>query len=301
LIAAPAGVRDADVAAIGSDADAAVAELRRRGHVVQHTGGRMRLACAPQHFDPRRFEAARCSALGTALEIWESVESTNDLARAAGAAGAAAPDQVWLAESQTGGRGRQGRTWTCAAHAGLLFSFIVPGPLAAAAGATWLPLAVGLGVAEALRTTTGDDIRTKWPNDLLRGGRKLGGILIEARTGSAGFAVVGVGLNCDPAATARADLPGATALASGIGREVLLAAILAGIEARLGDWRAQRWSRLHAAWTALDCVVGARVRVATAAEVLAGRAATLTGDGLLRLELDDGTARDIAAGEVHLL
>jgi biotin-(acetyl-CoA carboxylase) ligase len=79
-----------------------------------------------------------------------------------------------------------------------------------------------------------------------------------------------------------------------------LAAVFAGIERRLDDWRAARFAVLRAAWSELDCVLGARVRVETASDTWAGRAVAITDAGLLRVQLDGGAARDVAAGEVHL-
>jgi BirA family biotin operon repressor/biotin-[acetyl-CoA-carboxylase] ligase len=300
LVASPEGLSSAAAnTAAGGNLAPVAAALVRRGHALDHAPAAVRLRCAAHHFDPRRFDAARRGTLGTPLEVWERTASTNDLARAGAELGAPA-GALWLAEEQTQGRGRQGRVWECAAHAGLLFSFVVRAALDAGALPTLLPLAVGLGTCEALRTATALDVRTKWPNDLWLDGRKLGGILVEARPGAGGFAVIGLGLNCGPGAVHAARLPQATALPGALRREALLAAILVGVERRLDDWRAARFASLRAGWSVLDCVLGARVRVEIAAETCAGRAVAITDAGLLRLELDGGAARDVAAGEVHL-
>jgi BirA family biotin operon repressor/biotin-[acetyl-CoA-carboxylase] ligase len=298
LVAQPAGIRAAVAAAAAGDATAAAAELERRGHALVASATGLRLRCAGQHFDPARFEAARRGALGAPLEVWETASSTNDLARA-GAEGGAAAGAVWLAEEQARGRGRQGRTWSCRPHAGLLCSFVVRAPLDSTARPTLLPLAVGLGACEALRQASGAAVRTKWPNDLWLDGRKLGGVLVEAQ-GARGRAVVGIGINCDAAALDAADLPHAAAVPAGVRREALLAAVLAAIGARIEDWYAARFAPLHQAWAELDCVLGAHLRVETASEVLVGRAVAITAAGLLQLELDGGARRDVAAGEVHL-
>jgi BirA family biotin operon repressor/biotin-[acetyl-CoA-carboxylase] ligase len=301
LVARPEGLSaSAARTAASRDVLAVLAELARRGHALQRTADAVRLTCAEHHFDPARFDAARRGTLGSPLEVWERTASTNDLARA-GAERGTPPGAGWLAEEQTQGRGRQGRVWECAPHQGLLFSFVVRAALDAGALPTLLPLAIGLGTCEALRAASDLDVRTKWPNDLWLDGRKLGGILVEARPGTSGFAVVGLGLNCGPGAVRAARLPQATALTGALRREALLAGILAGIERRLDDWRAARFAALRAGWSELDCVLGARVRIESGAETCAGRAVAITDAGLLRLELDGGARRDVAAGEVHLV
>src|SRR5215813_4467291 len=118
-------------------------------------------------------------------------DSTNDRARELAAAGAPHGTVVTAAE-QTAGRGRQGRSWTAPAGKALLYSALLR-PLEERH--MMLPLAVPLAVceaAEALRP--GLECGVKWPNDVLVAGRKLAGVLIEARPRD-GWAVIGVGLN----------------------------------------------------------------------------------------------------------
>ena len=296
LVGSPAGVNAATVP------ESALHELLRRGHEIVRAGDRMVLRCAAQHFDPQAFIAACQGQIGRSFEVWESTSSTNDRARAGAATGA--PDgAMWFSETQTEGRGRQGRSWVCNPHAGLLASFLVRTPLDAAARPTLLPLAVGLGACEALRAVTGLPLRTKWPNDVLLDGRKLAGILVEARHGAAPHAVVGLGINVNDASIAGAILPLATTLESHgvrLRREVLLATVLQGIERRIEDWRAARFATLVDAWTAVDGSLGCDVSVETGTGRLQGRAAGITPAGLLRLCLADGAIRDLAAGEVHL-
>lgn len=134
---------------------------------------------------------------GTPVHRFESVASTNDAARALALAGAAHGTAV-IAREQTRGRGTKGRPWHSPAGLGLYVSFVVRGPEGGAG--PWphlLPLAAGLAAADAVRAAAGVDARLKWPNDLVLGGLKLGGILAEAVSSgpAGGFAVVGVGLN----------------------------------------------------------------------------------------------------------
>jgi BirA family biotin operon repressor/biotin-[acetyl-CoA-carboxylase] ligase len=122
---------------------------------------------------------------------FSQTDSTNSRARELAAAGAPHGTTVTAAE-QTAGRGRQGRTWTAPPNKALLYSAIVR-PLEE--HHMMLPLAVPLAVCEAAEELQpGIECGVKWPNDLLVEGRKLGGVLIEARPQD-GWAVIGIGLN----------------------------------------------------------------------------------------------------------
>jgi BirA family biotin operon repressor/biotin-[acetyl-CoA-carboxylase] ligase len=297
LVASPAGIREEDaVSAVGAGARTACRELRRRGHVVREDGGRWVLACRARHFDPAAFAAAVQGELGRRAEIWETTPSTNDLARDAAARGAP-HGSLWLAEAQTEGRGRQGRTWSAAPHAALLVSIVVRGVLRGASPPTLLPIAAALGAGEALEAACGLRIDTKWPNDLWIGGKKVAGLLVEARGADA---VLGLGVNVGDAAPRVETATSLAAHAAPPRREQLLAGVCAAIEQRLGDLAAGRSEAILHAWLARDLVIGRAVRLETASGIVEGRALALTRAGLLRIEVSGGTEREVAAGEVHL-
>lgn len=129
--------------------------------------------------------------LGAPHRHYRRTDSTNTRARELAAAGAPHGTVVTAAE-QTAGRGRQGRSWTAPAGKALLYSAIVR-PLAERHAA--LPLAIPLAVCEAAEELApGIRCGVKWPNDVQVEGRKLAGVLIEARPQD-GWAVIGVGLN----------------------------------------------------------------------------------------------------------
>jgi biotin-(acetyl-CoA carboxylase) ligase len=133
---------------------------------------------------------------------------------------------VWIAEAQSRGRGRQGRAWSCAPHAGLLVSWLLRDPFAArcrrrcAAGARiW-------GLAKACERATGLDVRTKWPNDLWLEKRKLAGLLVERAPGADAIAIAGLRHERVRACGLDSELPQATTLAAAgctMRREDLLA------------------------------------------------------------------------------
>jgi BirA family transcriptional regulator, biotin operon repressor / biotin---[acetyl-CoA-carboxylase] ligase len=124
---------------------------------------------------------------------YRRTDSTNTRARELAAAGAPHGTVVTAGE-QTEGRGRQGRTWTAPPNRALLYSAILR-PLEN--HHTLLPLAVPLAVCEAAEQLNPSlDCKVKWPNDIHVEGRKLAGVLIEARPQD-GWAVIGIGLNLD--------------------------------------------------------------------------------------------------------
>lgn len=210
-----------------------------------------------------------------------------------------------IAERQNAGRGRAGRPWLSEPGASLTFSLAWPlrGPLQKLAG---LPLAVGVALAETLESL-GQPVRLKWPNDLLRDGEKLAGILVETRAGADGgvWAVIGVGLNLLMPGELEQRIGRAVAAAPWLAqmdRNALLAALLSRLAAVLAEFDdtgfapfCERWNRLHAWQDREVCVLdqGAVLQQGRAAGVdetgqllldgAAGRLAVLSGDISLRL------------------
>ena len=121
--------------------------------------------------------------------------STNTDALAAAREGAS-HGSVFFADEQTAGRGRGDHDWQSVARQGLYVSVLLR-PKIATEHMPLIPLAAGLAAAQAIGITTGLQIDLRWPNDLLIGERKTGGILVESKTeaGAPGFAVVGIGIN----------------------------------------------------------------------------------------------------------
>jgi len=156
-------------------------------------------------------------------------DSTNSDAVSGGRQGAP-HGSVWLAEEQSAGRGRGDHRWYSTAGEGLYVSILLR-PNLPPARLLLLPLAAGLAAAEAIRATTDLPVDIRWPNDLLIGPRKTGGILLES-TGN--FAVIGIGINVHQRSFPEGlDTP-ATALdteaARYISRQALLVALLHAIE-----------------------------------------------------------------------
>ncbi|GMV83532.1 MAG: biotin--[acetyl-CoA-carboxylase] ligase [Planctomycetota bacterium] len=243
-------------------------------------------------------------ALGRALRYAARVTSTNDLASDA-ARGHAPHGSVFVADEQSKGRGRRGRTWEAPAGAALLFSVLVREPRLAAERYGWLALAAGLAASEALRETAGVAAVPKWPNDIVVRGtstdqapwRKLGGVLCESLLPAGGpaqpgYVVIGIGLNVTQDASELPPLPKAPAtsvlLETGnlIPRSDLFAAVLVELERRLDDlcesdafvrFRAELDARMEHAWSGLN------LRISQAGRERSGRFAGLDDHGRLRL------------------
>jgi BirA family biotin operon repressor/biotin-[acetyl-CoA-carboxylase] ligase len=212
-----------------------------------------------------------------------TVDSTNERAKALAAAGAPHGTAVTAGE-QTAGRGRGGRSWVTPPGHGLALSLVLR------EHDELLPLRAGLAVADVAGTAA----RVKWPNDVLVDGRKVAGVLVEARPAD-GWAVLGIGLNVavDPATLP----PDAAAVAGTLGRdpaelEAALTELLAALEHRLAEPPAD----VLAAVRERDALLGAPLRWADGA----GTGAGIADDGGLRVRLSDGTETVLAAGEVHL-
>ena len=221
--------------------------------------------------------------LGTPHLHLRETGSTNDRARELATAGAPHGTLV-TTDHQVAGRGRQGRAWTSPPGRALLMSLVLREvtPL--------LTIAAGVAVADAVGARTA----IKWPNDVLLDGRKVAGILAEARPRE-GWAVLGIGLNV---ALRPDDFPPELRDRAGtLGRPpedvpAVLAAILAALERRLS----QPAERLLDAWRARDALAG---RVVTW-DGGRGTADGIDEDGRLRISLDGGGTTTLDAGEVHL-
>jgi BirA family biotin operon repressor/biotin-[acetyl-CoA-carboxylase] ligase len=221
------------------------------------------------------------SALGRPRLHLRLVGSTNDRAKALAAAGAPHGTLVTAAE-QTAGHGRQGRTWVAAAGEALLMSLVLrdPPPL--------LPLIAAVAVADAV----GEDAAIKWPNDVLVGGRKVAGILVEARLQEQ-WAVLGIGVNVAVQAFPDELRETAGSLGAGpTGVEPFLGRLLAELDRRL----AEPVATVLDAWRDRDALRGRPVAWATGE----GTAAGIDGEGRLVVELPAGGTTALDAGEVHL-
>jgi BirA family transcriptional regulator, biotin operon repressor / biotin---[acetyl-CoA-carboxylase] ligase len=215
-------------------------------------------------------------------------DSTNERAKELAAAGAP-HGTVVTADEQTAGRGRQGRAWTAPPRSAVLMSVVVRD---LGESAALLPLAAAVAVCEASESAAGVRCEIKWPNDVWIDGRKLAGILVEARP-AAGWAVVGIGLNVSTTGDEfPPELRGvATSLGAAAPIDEVLAALLRALERWLSAPPAEVLSQLRVR----DALRGKRLRWDDGSGVAAG----IDDSGALIVDTPAGRER-LDAGEVHL-
>ncbi|MGW8266644.1 MAG: biotin--[acetyl-CoA-carboxylase] ligase [Longimicrobiales bacterium] len=251
------------------------------------------------HWEGRPVDAWRASWEVPHLEIHDALGSTNDRAKELARNGKNAWAAV-LAETQTRGRGREGRAWVSPAGQGLWLSVLVPSKGLATDGL--LPLRVGLASAEALegRVGRGLGVQLKWPNDLLLSGKKVGGVLCE-NTGS-GIVVAGLGLNVGQKS---ADFPPelretAISLEEGVGSPVprgeLAGVLIRGIKRGVGDGGEHLTPGEMEGFSRRDVLLGQQIE--SQQEGL-GVAVGITPSGSLIMEAEVGGRREIRGGSVR--
>ncbi len=259
-------------------------------HAEPLSASRLRVACTGE------------GSLWSDIRVTGQTGSTNADALARARDGAA-EGLVIAAETQTAGRGRQGRSWVSLPGAALTFSVLVrPGEVPQATWG-WVPLLAGVAAASAIRSVTSLDATLKWPNDVLAGGGKLAGILAE-RSGDA--IVIGIGINVLGRAQ---DLPVSTATslqlhgAGDADRTGLLAEILRQFEHWYVRWRGSSGDAqacgLRARYRTLCATLGSQVRVELpGGRALRGLAADVDECGRLLVAGADGGVSAVSAGDV---
>jgi BirA family biotin operon repressor/biotin-[acetyl-CoA-carboxylase] ligase len=259
-------------------------------------------------FDPLRFAALRQQRglrWGAPLVYRSETGSTNDDALAAARAGAES-GSLFVAEHQSAGRGRRGRSWQAAAGQSLLFSILLrPAPSATPISA--LTLAVGLGVRAALQASSQARLLVKWPNDVLAGSRKVAGVLCEGVISQSQLQalVIGVGINVGqqlfppelertavtlaslvPSGPAPANIAAtAPSTVGSLEREQLLVEVLAGVQVRVEACLSAGLEAILNELREHDALKDTRVEV-TGTTSFSGIARGVDGEGRLLVETD---------------
>ncbi len=239
------------------------------------------------------------------LHYFESIESTNTHAKELAHQGAP-HGTVLLANTQTGGRGRMGRSFQSPPDSGIYMSVILR-PKCLARELMHLTCATATAVVEAIATSTGFRPGIKWTNDLVAGKRKLGGILTELSVNSQGevdWVIVGIGINC---AQKPQDFPAeirdiATSLYTCIRKPVDRAAVAAAMMVSL-----EKMDRLLPDANAFlpqyraDCItLGQEISILRGEEIRHGLALDVNDEGALLVEFSDGYREFIQSGEVSI-
>ncbi|MBF0330927.1 MAG: biotin--[acetyl-CoA-carboxylase] ligase [Candidatus Omnitrophica bacterium] len=280
-------------------------QLRDVGYEIEafpHRG--YRLLSAPDLLLPSEVQyGLETRQFGSQIHHFESIHSTMDEAFRLGLEGA--PEgTVVVAETQTKGRGRMGRSWSSPKSKGIYFSLIIR-PLLPPSQAAMITLASAIALSEAIEIVS-PQLKTgiKWPNDILAGKKKLCGILTELRaeTDRVQFVVIGVGVNVNN--TSSQLLPEATSLRVETGgvcdRVRLFQAILRQMEKRYAAFLKQGPLAVVADWKARSATLGCKVRFLDRGESVVGVAEDLANDGGLWVRLSDGRRIKRVAGDIFL-
>jgi BirA family transcriptional regulator, biotin operon repressor / biotin---[acetyl-CoA-carboxylase] ligase len=239
------------------------------------------------------------------LDVVEETGSTNSDLLARAAAGENIGGVVLIAEHQTAGRGRMGRSWVAAPGAQITLSVgIQPGNVPTVHW-SWLPLAAGVAVVDTVATEAGVHAGLKWPNDVMVGGRKLAGILSEvASPGS--FVVIGIGLNVSLSAEEAGDPVAVSLLDLGVAapdRDRLVRRLLFELGSRIDSWRLRGGAdeKLTADYRARSLTIGSKVRAVLPNDrEIVGAARRIDAEGRLIVE-SQGEMIPVSAGDIiHL-
>ena len=265
----------------------------------------------PEKEEPFDAAAVNAALVGTRfahrLQHFATISSTNALLLDEAVNGTS-EGTVYVADEQTAGRGRGGHTWHSIPGDGLYVSALVK-PDVPLSEALWISLATGLAAQTAVREVSGVHLDLRWPNDLLLGTKKCGGILVESAVDTETHsrlrhAVIGVGININHAHFPEelAGLATSLRIESGLkqSRVAVLIALLRALDLELGHLeRGGAGTDLHARFTdASTWVKGKRVNVPEQGGYT-GTTAGLDEHGFLLVNSDDGVRRTVLSGGVR--
>ncbi|WP_439859916.1 bifunctional biotin--[acetyl-CoA-carboxylase] ligase/biotin operon repressor BirA [Pseudomonas sp. MBLB4136] len=238
------------------------------------------------------------------VSVLHSVDSTNSEALRRLEAAQSVPFSV-LAERQTAGRGRRGRTWISPFAENLYYSLVlrVEGGMRQLEG---LSLVVGLALVRAIRGMGVEGVGLKWPNDLLVDGRKIAGILLELSGDPADVChvVIGIGVNVNmmPGQASTIDQPWTSmraVLGCGVDRNELVSGLNKQLMGYLSLHQQRGFSALLEEWQGCHLWQGRQVRLTAGAQEIVGVVLGVDVTGALRL-LVDGVERHFSGGELSL-
>ena len=253
----------------------------------------------PDEFlEPLACAADRLGLFARQMLWYQDVPSTNDLAAALAERGAR-EGCVVVANAQSAGRGRHGRSWASPPGAGLYVSTVLR---PAEHALPLLMIAAGVAVADGIHIATGLVPDLKWPNDVFVSGRKVAGVLAEATSSAAGtYVVLGFGINVSPAAYPPGVADRATNLEGELGRAVdrglLLAECLCNLADRYQDLASGRGDVVVEAWRGRAAsTFGCKVQWNDAGGALEGVADNIDENGALVVQTNTGLTRVTASG-----
>ncbi|MBQ2990189.1 MAG: biotin--[Clostridia bacterium] len=241
---------------------------------------------------------------GRSIAYYREIDSTNRAAREMARNGAAHGTLV-LADMQTSGRGRRGRSWISPAGEGVFMTLIIR-PQESPEKAARISLAAALAAARGIARVSGLDARIKWPNDIVIGGRKVCGMLLEMDLLEGGLPAVsaGIGVNVHQTQFDEEIAHTASSLDLLAGRRIdradVVLAILKEMERAMRELQADEAAFMRA-YRAMSATLGQRVQVIAHGESYTGVAQAVTQGGSLLVRADeDGALREVLAADVSV-
>ncbi len=284
-----------------------IRSLRRDGYEIESSPrkGYRLTAVSPRLLPGEIREGLRTRVLGRReIVFFVETDSTNTRAKALAASGAPEGTLV-IAEHQTAGRGRKGRTWFSPSGRGMYLSVILR-PRISPVQAPRITLIAGIAAAEMLIDNfPGLDVHIKWPNDILVGGKKVAGILTEISSDmdEVGFVVSGMGLNVNARSFPRDIKAIATSIALETGKPSARAPLVRGFLEAYEQWYDAFLTNgadpVLKRWKSLSRTLGSRVLVDGTGGRITGIAKDIDQDGSLLVEDDQGTVVPIFSGDVE--
>ncbi|MBI2868302.1 MAG: biotin--[acetyl-CoA-carboxylase] ligase [Chloroflexi bacterium] len=244
--------------------------------------------------------------LGKRILHHAEVTSTQDIAEELARAGAE-EGLVVIAEGQTRGRGRKGRGWESPAGGGVYLSIVLRPDLIPSL-LIQIPLIAGVAVVRAVRQAAPLEPALNWPNNIIIGGRKAGGVLTEmsCEIDGVNYIVLGIGVNINtPMSLIPEPTRGiATSLAAECGRHVsrvkFVQKLLSEFETLYSEFLKSGFARIREEWKSANCTLGGRVRVTDGEDEIEGEALDIDREGFLLVRKENGDVRRIITGDVTL-
>lgn len=277
--------------------------LEDEGYIINYNKSGYRLVKTPNLLLPYEVKKGlKTEFIGHDIHYFKEVDSTNDVAKYLAEEGAE-EGTIVVAEIQNRGKGRRGKTWI--SPPGGVWMSIILRPDIPPFNAPQLTLVTGVAVAETLKKECDLDVGIKWPNDILIGNKKVCGILTEVNASieKVNYVVVGIGIDMN------VDVPlfppdlqkGATSLKNELNTEIngalLVQKFLLEFENIYNKFKAGKFPEILNEWRSLSKTIGCNVEVRTRGKTVRGEAVGINKEGILILELEDGSLRKMISGE----
>ncbi len=283
----------------------AITALREQGYQIDSvTGKGYRLLSCPDILTEESIRGGLTGSLVTRIYTMETVDSTNNEAKRRAQEGAP-HGSIFVAEEQTGGKGRLGRVWKSPPKTGLWFTLLLR-PKASPEQVTNLTLFAGLAVSRAIRSLTGLPAQIKWPNDVVIDGKKVCGILTEmaAEMESVEYVIPGIGVNVNTESFPEDIAWKATSLYLSTGkkwsRATVLQAILREMEELLSRQEEKGTGAVLTEYRENCVTIGKPVSTQRGNIRLSGIAEDITETGELVVRQSNGNQLIINSGEVSV-